>query len=357
MTEEPLAQQLASLCTEVPTINLQAVEQASQHQNQLTKPQGSLGRLEWLSIRLAGIMAKAEPVLQQPHVVIFAADHGITAQGVSAFPSAVTAQMVRNFVRGGGAINVLANSIGAKLWVVDMGVASDLPSVDNLFHHKLGYGTADFSVQPAMTLEQAYQSIFVGAAVAQDMIQAGADIILPGEMGIGNTTSASAIVATLTGLGPELTTGCGTGLDEEAKQHKVNVIRQALEYHKPNPQDPLDVLCHVGGFEIGGLVGAMLAAAAQRVPILLDGFIVSAAAGLACGLVPHLRDFLIPAHRSLEDGHMTMLEHLGLQPLLDIHMRLGEASGAAVAFPLCQMACALLNNMATFEQAGVSEKK
>ena len=333
------------------------MQAARSRQNELTKPAGSLGRLEALSIQIAGITGRARPTLRRPAIITLAADHGIARQGVSAFPVEVTQQMVLNFLNGGAGINVLARHVGAEVIVADVGVAVDMPPSEDLIVDKIGYGTRDFSVEPAMTREQARRSVEAGIRIAQTAIARGCDILGTGEMGIGNTTPSSAITAVFTGRPVRDVTGRGSGLDDAALTRKVSVIEAALARHQPNPADGLDVLSKVGGFEIGGLAGVMLGAAAARAPVVVDGFISGAAALIAASLAPAARDYMIAAHRSVEIGHGAILEYLSLQPLLDLDLRLGEGTGAALAISICQAACKVLDEMATFAEAGVSNKE
>jgi nicotinate-nucleotide--dimethylbenzimidazole phosphoribosyltransferase len=329
------------------------------HLDRLTKPPGSLGRLEHLVIQLAGITGSARPRIERPAVVVFAGDHGVTARGVSAYPSAVTAQMVANFCRGGAAINVLARAAEAELVVVDVGVSgprTHTTSAMRLVHARVRAGTRDMTIEPAMERAETDAAIAVGMEVVGELVGEGCDAIALGEMGIGNTTAASALVAALTGLPPAQVTGPGTGLDAEAVDHKIDVIEAALVRHRPEPADPIGVLAAVGGFEIAALVGAMLTAAERRTPVILDGFITGAAALVAAAMAPALGPRLIASHRSVEPGHVAVLEHLDLNPLLDLDLRLGEGSGAALSIPLLRAATLLLANMATFDGARVSGK-
>ncbi|HYX12285.1 MAG TPA: nicotinate-nucleotide--dimethylbenzimidazole phosphoribosyltransferase [Candidatus Acidoferrum sp.] len=350
---------------QIPPADGPAMAAASAHLDQLTKPPGSLGGLETIAIRLAGIRGRLVTDIERPAVIVFAADHGVAARGVSAYPSEVTAQMVANFAAGGAAINVLARAAGAGLVVVDIGVAggnaaavrTELPGSSSgarLIHARIASGTQDFASGPAMTRDQALAAIETGRVVAADLIEDGADLLAIGEMGIGNTTSASAIVAALTGEPVRAVTGRGTGVDDPGLDRKVAVIDAALALHQLDPEDPIGVLAAVGGFEIAGLVGAILAAATARVPAVLDGFITGAAALVASGLAPNLPDRLLAAHRSLEPGHAIVLDRLGLRPILELDLRLGEGSGAALAIPIIRAAARICGEMATFEQAGVS---
>jgi nicotinate-nucleotide--dimethylbenzimidazole phosphoribosyltransferase len=334
-----------------------AMDSARARQDTLTKPQGSLGRLEELSIKLAGIQGK--PIPQIRHKVIFtlAGDHGVVAEGVSAYPQEVTAQMIYNFLRGGAGINVLARQIGARVVVVDMGVAAKLEPHPQLISRKIAPGTRDMFFRPAMTQEQAVRAIEAGIELVGGEVTKGLDIVGTGDMGIGNTTASSAICAVMTGKSVAEVVGRGTGIDDRQLKHKVDVISQALAVNRPDPKKPLDVLAKVGGFEIGGLVGVMLAAAAYRAPVVIDGFISGAAALIATALAPKLKDFLIAAHVSAEPGHKVVLRHLRLKPLLNLGMRLGEGTGAVLGIFLAEAAARILAEMSTFTEAGVSEKE
>jgi nicotinate-nucleotide--dimethylbenzimidazole phosphoribosyltransferase len=347
---------LQETIAQIPPLDENAMRAARARQDQLTKPQGSLGRLEALSIQIAGIRAQPRPRVKQPVVVTMAADHGVAKQGVSAYPSEVTPQMVANFLHGGAAINVLARHVGARVVVVDMGVAADLPSHPDLVDKKIAPGTRDFSIGPAMSREEARHAVEAGIDIATREIGRGADIIGTGDMGIGNTTASSAIVATITRRPIAQVTGRGTGVDDAGLARKIATIERALEINRPNPNDALDVLADVGGFEIGGLAGVMIGAAARRVPVVIDGFISGAAALIAYGLTPAVQPYLIAAHRSVEVGHRAILEYLRVEPLLDLDLRLGEGTGAALGISLCIAACKTLDEMATFADAGVSEK-
>jgi nicotinate-nucleotide--dimethylbenzimidazole phosphoribosyltransferase len=331
------------------------------HLDRLTKPPGSLGRLERLVEQLAGITGSSTPRIDRPAVVVFAGDHGVTARGVSAYPSDVTAQMVANFVHGGAAVNVLAEAAGAELVVVDVGVSGDGPPINlavpgaaRLVRARVAAGTRDMTAGPAMRRDEALAAIEVGRRIVEELIAGGIDTIAVGEMGIGNTTAASAVVAALTGRPPAEVTGRGTGLDAEAVGHKVDVIEAALRRHQPRGDDPIGALAAVGGFEIAALVGAILAAAGARTPVVLDGFITGSAALVAASIAPGLGPRLIASHRSPEPGHAVVIAELGFDPLLDLELRLGEGSGAALALPLIRAATQLLAGMATFDSAGVS---
>ncbi|MEW5958192.1 MAG: nicotinate-nucleotide--dimethylbenzimidazole phosphoribosyltransferase [Chloroflexota bacterium] len=333
-----------------------AMAQAQARQAQLTKPAGSLGRLEQLSIQVAGITARLNPSLTRRAVIVAAGDHGVTAEGVSAYPSEVTPQMVLNFLHGGAAINVLARQAGARVLVLDAGVAADLPTHANLINGKVASGTANFAQGPAMTRDQAVQAIEAGLAAVEREYEQGLDMVGTGDMGIGNTTPSSAICAVLTRAGVDEVTGRGTGIDDATRRHKVEVIRRGLEVNRPNPNDALDVLAKVGGFEIGAIAGVILGAAARRLPVLVDGFISTAGALIAAGLAPLSKGYMIAAHRSVEPGHRLMQEYLGLEPIFYLDLRLGEGTGGALAMPVVASAVATLNEMATFAEASVSGK-
>lgn len=320
----------------------------------LTKPPGSLGQLEKLAIHLAEIRSEKFPKVTPPGVIVFAADHGVTEEGVSAFPKEVTAQMVHNFLQNGAAINVFSKQIGALLAVVDIGVATDLNAA-NLIKKKVRYGTANFCKEDAMTRKEAEQALTVGMTEAEKLLQQGIKCLIVGEMGIGNTTVSSTILAALTGENVSSIVGIGTGIPLEKLKYKQSVIEKGLANRSFNPNDPLDVIAKVGGLEIAGMTGAMIAAARNRTPILLDGFICSVAALLAERIVPGCKDYMIAGHKSVEPGHQIVLNILEKKPLIDLDLRLGEGSGAAVAFPLLQSATVMINEMATFSSAQISK--
>jgi nicotinate-nucleotide--dimethylbenzimidazole phosphoribosyltransferase len=330
---------------------------AEERQAQLTKPAGSLGRLEQIAIELAALQATHRPRADKAPILVFAGDHGVTAQGVSAFPSAVTVQMMANFTAGGAAIAVLARTLGQGLTVIDAGslAEAELPGITV---DKPRRGTADFSREPALTRADLHHALACGRRAVDRTLAEQPDLLILGEMGIGNTTSAAAIVCALTGEDPLAVAGAGTGVDDGGRRAKAHVIACALKLHGLRGTMPMaeDVLCAVGGLEIAALAGAMIAAAQSRIPVLVDGFIVSAAALAAVRLGPSCRPWLIFSHRSAERGHRIILDALGAQPLLDLELRLGEGSGAAVALPLVQLACALHNGMATFAEAAVSQR-
>jgi nicotinate-nucleotide--dimethylbenzimidazole phosphoribosyltransferase len=333
----------------IPPLDRVARDAAMRRLDRLTKPPGSLGRLEELASDLAAIQGRSLPRVTRKTIFTLAADHGVAEKRVSAYPREVTGQMVLNFLRGGAAINVLSRLVGARVVVADFGVAAPLPPHPDLRTCRIAAGTRDLSEGPAMSREEAIASIERGIGLVEET-----DLVATGEMGIGNSTAASALTAAFTGRAVDLVTGRGTGIDDSTRARKVDAIRAAFRRSPPDPAAPLDVLASVGGFEIGGLCGVILGAAARRIPVLLDGFIATSAALIAVGLTPAARDFLIAAHRSAEPGHEAALAALGLRPLLDLSMRLGEGTGAALAMVLCESACRLLGEMATFDEAGVS---
>jgi nicotinate-nucleotide--dimethylbenzimidazole phosphoribosyltransferase len=348
---------LDSLITTIQPLDEPAMRSARARQDTLTKPPGSLGRLEELSIQLAGIKADPFPSVERKAVIVMAADHGVASEGVSAYPAEVTAQMVQNFLGGGAAINVLARLAEARVSVVDIGVAVEFGSVSGLIQRKVMCGTRSLAQGPAMTRQEAEQALQVGVDVLNEEAAKGLDLVATGDMGIGNTTPSSAIAAVMTGLPVAQVVGRGTGIDDQGLERKIKVIEQALSVNKPDPGDALDVLHKVGGLEIAGLAGVMIAAAGRRIPVVVDGFISTAAAMIAVGLAPGVREYLISAHQSVEVGHRAMLSHLGLTPLLDLNLRLGEGTGAALAFHLIEASTRILREMATFDEAGVSDKE
>lgn len=332
------------------------MEKAQARLDGLTKPKGSLGRLEELARQVAGLSRRWPPGIEKKAIIVMAADHGVTEEGVSAYPREVTAQMVHNFLRGGAAINVLARHVGAEVVIVDMGVAADLGGLRDLLPRKMAFGSGNIALGPAMTRAQALECIRTGVDVVKGLASRGIDIVGTGDMGIGNTTPSSAVTAVLCGKPVEEVTGRGTGIDDATWARKVKIIKKAIAVNRPHPADPLDVLSKVGGFEIGGLVGVILGAAAEGIPVVIDGFISGAAALVAAALEPKSRAYMIAAHCSAEKGHAVALEKLDLRPLLDFEMRLGEGTGAALAIGLAEAAVKIINEMATFEEAGVSGK-
>ena len=338
----------------IPPLDSDAMEEAAARQARLTKPAGSLGRLEELSVRLAGMTGRLDPPLRDAVVFTLAADHGVALEGVSAYPREVTAQMVLNFLRGGAAINVLAREVGARVVVADVGVDADLPDDPGLRQLKVRRGTSSITKGPAMSLAEASQAIEVGRQLVRDQ---ELDVVLTGDMGIGNTTASAAVICALTSLDPSMVVGRGTGVDDEGLRRKVAAVTSALQVNRDAiSRGPLDTLAAVGGLEIAGLVGVILEGASQRKPVIIDGFISGAAALVAAEMDEGVTDYLIASHRSQELGHGAVLERLGLRPLLDLDLRLGEGTGAALALPLVRASVRLLNDMATFGEAGVSER-
>lgn len=320
----------------------------------LTKPRGSLGRLEEFAERYCMITGNIRPDLPRKSVMVFAGDHGVTDEGISAFPREVTFQMVHNFLQGGAGINVLARHAGAEVKVLDIGVDHDFPPVEGLVDIKVAHGTGNIAREPAMTRNQAVKAMLAGAGEAQKAIESGAALLATGEMGIGNTTPSSAITAVFCNMSPAEVTGRGTGIDQTAWRHKVEVIEKALALHLPDPDDPIDVLSKVGGFEIAGICGLILACAAARIPVVIDGFISTAGAVVAAAMAPAVRDCLFAAHQSVEQGHRAQLNYIGLRPMLDLDMRLGEGTGAVLAMTLIDAGLKIYLEMATFDAARVT---
>jgi nicotinate-nucleotide--dimethylbenzimidazole phosphoribosyltransferase len=330
--------------------------EAQGHIDQLTKPQGSLGRLEELALRVACIQGKNPPLLGRKLIFIFAADHGIVEEGVSAYPKEVTAQMTHNFIQGGAAINVLARQFTVDVEVVDVGVDHEFSQLKRLKSLKIKKGTANFTRGPAMTREEARQAVETGIWLAQESASGGLFLLGAGDMGIGNTTSAAAICSSLTGVPVGEITGRGTGINQATWERKVATIEKGLSLNQPDPGDPMDVLSKVGGLEIGAMTGVILGAAASHTPLMLDGYISTASALLASRMAPTVNQFLFASHLSAEFGHQKMLEDLRLSPLLNLGMRLGEGSGACIAMGLVEAAVKVTREMATFEDAGVGKK-
>lgn len=339
-------------------INFKLTEKARKRLDNLTKPQGSLGRLEDFACQIVGISGNLNPEIKRKVILVMAGDHGVAQERVSAFPQEVTFQMVYNFIRGGAGINVLARHIGADVLVVDMGVAKDFASEKGLIIKKIAYGTKNIAQGPAMSRDEAERAIIAGIEVFEDELsRKGIDIVGLGEMGIANTTPSSAIVACLTKSKVEEVTGQGTGINEDQLKNKIRVIKQAIEINHPNLEDGLDVLSKIGGFEIGGLVGCILAAAAHRVPIVIDGFISCASALIAIKLAPLVKDYIFASHNSVEKGHKIALKYIGKVPMFDLGMRLGEGTGAALGISFIEAGVKILTQMATFTDAGVENKK
>lgn len=340
----------------VQDVNEQAREQAKSRQGILTKPPGSLGRLEDLAVMLAGLQGRENPQIEKIYIAVFAGDHGVADENVSAFPQAVTGEMVKNFARGGAAISVLAKQLNATLEVFNMGTVGELESMEGVFDRRVAAGTANMAKQPAMSDAQLQKALDAGREAAQRARDMGAELFIAGDMGIANTTAATAIACALLNLTPSQLAGPGTGLDETGVLRKVRVLDETLALHKLDPHSPLDVLRCVGGFEIAAMTGAYVACAQMGIPVLVDGFIATSAALAAVRANAGVGLWTFLSHASAEPGHKLMVQSMGADPLLDLGMRLGEGSGAAVTVPLLQMACALHNSMATFAEAGVSGK-
>ena len=348
---------LEELISRIEPVSEEWSVKARKHLDNLAIPQGSLGELLNLAEQLAAIKMTLKPSVRKKTVVTMAGDHGVTEEGVSLFPREVTPQMVANFVAGGAAINVLGEAAGARVVVVDMGVAADLSELvqkGQILSYKAGYGTRNMTRGPAMTREEAKMVLEAGIDIAGRLVGEGAELLATGDMGIGNTTPSSAILAAFTGCSVCDVTGRGTGLGDDALRNKIRVIEKALVVNQPDANDAVDVLAKVGGFEIGGIAGLILGAAYHRVPVIIDGFISSAGALLAKKLTPDSREYMIAAHQSLEYGHRLMLEELGLKPLLNLNLRLGEGTGAALAMNIVESAAQVIGKMLTFEDAGVS---
>ena len=347
---------LADLLSAIEPLDAAAMSDARDRQAQLTKPAGALGVLEEASVRLSGIQGLCPPAaMTRPVVAVFAGDHGVHAQGVTPWPQEVTASMIANFRAGGAAVNVLARQAGADVYVVDMGVAADLAPGPDLLDHKIRPGTSDLATGPAMSRDEAVQGLLAGAAVAQQLVDEGYDCLLSGDMGIANTTPSAALVAAFTGSAPGRVTGRGTGVDDPTLARKVEVVSVAL-LERPPGDDPVETLASVGGFEHAGIAGFVLGAAARRTPVILDGVIAGAAALVAQALAPDALGYCFAGHRSVEPGHVVALDRLGLRPLVDLDLRLGEGTGAVLSFPLVEAAGAVLREMATFDSAGVARK-
>ena len=351
-----MADLLSETIKKIRPLDKKSMDEARARQDTLTKPQGSLGRLEELSIQMAGIQGKAIPQIRYKAVITMAGDHGVVSEGVGNWPQDVTAQMVANFLHGGAGINVIARQAGARVVVVDMGVASKMKAHLQLLDRKVAPGTKNIAAGPAMTTEQATKAIETGIEIVTAEMSKGLDIVGTGDMGIGNTTPSAAICAVITGKTAAEVTGRGTGIDDKQLAHKIEVVNKALTVNHPDAKQPLEVLAKVGGFEIGGLAGVMLGAAANHIPVVIDGFISGAAALIATSLAPQVKDYLIASHVSAEAGHRLMLKHMGLKAVLDLDMRLGEGTGAALGIMLCETAAHILAEMATFAEAEVSGK-
>ena len=355
---QPPARLLADTVAAVRPLDEDAARQARERQEMLTKPSGSLGVLETVSVQLAGIAGECPPPLPEPAVVaVFAGDHGVHAQGVTPWPQEVTTQMVANFLASGAVVNAIAAQAGAEVCVVNVGVAADLPAAPGLLPRKVRPGTADMTAGPAMTRAEAEQAVEAGIETARDLAAAGNRCLLTGDMGIANTTASAALIAVFTGASPAEVTGRGTGIDDPTLARKVDVVRRALDRHQPDPADPLGVLAAVGGLEHAALAGFILGGAALRLPVVLDGVIACAAALVARAFAADVTGSLIAGHLSTEPGARRALDALGLRPLLDLNLRLGEGSGAALALPVVAAAARVLRDVATFDSAGVSGEK
>lgn len=362
-----ISQKIEDIINSIGDLDNISMRRCQKRLDNLTKPQGSLGRLEELARSISGITGKEIPRIKNKVIFVAAADHGVTEENISAFPKEVTAQMVLNFLNGQAAINVLARHAGARVIVADLGVCRELftkgkvPAAKGgkctFLENKINLGTKNMAKGPAMSHKEAVRSIETGIKIFNEQYRCRMDIIGIGEMGIGNTTPSSAITACLAGKSPERVTGTGTGISTAGLKNKIEAIKKALKVNRPDPYDPVDVLAKIGGFEIGGLAGIILAASAKRVPVVLDGFISGAAALLAFKLAPKVKNYLIASHCSVEKGHKVILDHIGLAPLFDLNLRLGEGTGAALGINLAEAAIKILAEMATFEGARVSGKK
>ena len=350
-------EKIEEIIQKITPVNFKLMGKAQEKLDNLTKPQGSLGRLEDFARRIVGTSGTLSPTIKRKVIFVMAGDHGVAEEEVSAYSQEVTFQMVYNFIRGGAGINVLARHIGAEIVVVDMGVAKEFPLEKGLIVKKIAYCTKNIAKGPAMSKEEAERAIIAGIEVFEDELsRKGIDIIGLGEMGIANTTPSSAIVACLTKSKVEEVTGQGTGIDQKQLKNKIRVIKQAIKVNHPDPEDGLDVLSKVGGFEIGGLVGCILAAASHRVPIVIDGFISCASALIAIKLAPVARDYIFASHNSMEKGHKIALKYIGKVPMFDLGMRLGEGTGAALGISFIEAGIKILTQMATFTDAGVDNK-
>ncbi|MGW4056292.1 nicotinate-nucleotide--dimethylbenzimidazole phosphoribosyltransferase, partial [Streptomyces sp. NPDC004779] len=338
-------------------LDAKALGEAWERQKRMTKPAGALGMLEIISAQLCGLSRVCPPPIPEPAAVaIFAGDHGVHAQGVTPWPQEVTGQMVANFLGGGAVCNAFANQVGAEVCVIDVGVATELPATPGLLPRKVRAGTGDFTTGLAMTHEETIAAIEVGIETARDLVAAGNKALLTGEMGIANTTASAALISVFTGVDPAEVTGRGTGINDETHARKVDVVRRALDLHKPDPKDPIGVLSRIGGLEHAALVGFILGAASLRTPVILDGVSTGAAALVARAIAPESLAACIAGHRSAEPGHVAALNKLGLRPLVDLDLRLGEGTGALLALPLVQSAARAMHEVATFDSAGVTEK-
>lgn len=344
---------ISDIIGSISPLHTEAAAAAADHLDQLTKPPGSLGKLEALAIQLAGITGQVKPSFAQRAIIVMAADHGVCEEGISAFPAEVTPQMVLNFLAGGAAINVFARQAAADVLCVDIGVNAELSHPD-LVNRKVRMGTANMAVGPAMSRTEAEAAVWCGIEIVKEAVNKGTTLFVTGEMGIGNTTASAAVMSVLTGIAPRECVGRGTGIDEQKLLHKASVVERAITVNQPNAGDPMDVLSKVGGLEIAGLTGIILGAAAHRCPVVIDGFISSVAALVAKRLCPEAVNYMVASHHSQEPGHIQVLRELELSPMLELEMRLGEGTGGALALHLIDGACRIMNEMATFESAGIS---
>ncbi|MDY0041018.1 MAG: nicotinate-nucleotide--dimethylbenzimidazole phosphoribosyltransferase [Desulforhabdus sp.] len=349
-------EQLEEILEAIVPLDKEWLDRTQRRLDSLTKPAGSLGKLEEIACRYGAIKKDIAPSTERKMIVTFAGDHGVTEEAVSAYPQAVTVQMVKNMCAGGAAVNVLARQAGASVIVVDIGVRHEFAPCEGLIIKKIGYGTKNFTAGPAMSRSEALCALMTGIGLAGDFARAGYDMLGTGEMGIGNTTASSAIFAVMAGLPPEEVTGCGTGIDESMLRRKVGTIRRAIDVNRPDPSDPLDVLAKVGGYEIGGIAGLIIGGAAYRIPVVVDGFISTAGALIALALKETAGEYLFFSHLSAEAGHRGMLDYLRQAPIMDLDMRLGEGTGAAVAMMVIDAAVSVLKDMATFDSAEVEGK-
>ena len=352
---------LAEILAEIKPVEQEWIQRARQRTAQLVMPTRALGRLHEISERICGIRQTLEPAVNQKAILVMAGDHGVVEEGVSAYPQEVTPAMVRTFLAGGAGINAISRQVGADVWVLDIGIIPDLGAAglkgaERLLVEKIGNGTANFAKGPAMSRQQAEKTLLIGFDQASRLIEQGADILGAGDMGIGNTTPSAAVGALLTGASLTKMVGRGTGVDDAGLARKREVIRRGLEINRPDPADGLDVLAKVGGFEIGGIAGLILAGAFHRRAVVIDGFISTAGALIADALCPSIKDYLFAGHCSEEPGHRIMLKHLGLDPILDLGMRLGEGTGAALAMGVMQSAVRMFREVLTFEEADVANK-
>lgn len=350
-----LKSKLKDILGKIQPISMEYYYKAQERLDNLTKPPGSLGRLEEFAKKYIAIRENLRPRIEKKVILVFVGDHGVTEEGVSAYPKEVTHQMVLNFLNEGAGINVIARHVECEVKVVDIGIDYNLGPISDLISKKVAHGTKNMTLGPAMRREQALQALEVGMDIAHQCVSEKMDIIGTGDMGIGNTTASSAITAVITGRSVEEVTGRGTGIDDEAYLRKIEVIKKAIEINRPDPSDPIDVLSRVGGLEIAGIAGSILEAAANRIPVVIDGFISGAGALIATQLNPHIREYIFAAHKSQEIGHGILLEKIGLAPFLDLSMRLGEGTGAALGINLIEVGLKIYNEMSTFSEAMVSQ--